>query len=133
MAVRLVTTKTIQTRPGIDHTVKTRIGGLRADERYYYRFETRGAESRVGRFQTALPADSEQPVRFAFFSCQEYAHGFYNAHAAMAKEDLDFVVCLGDYIYAEVYTSTKEGNGVRGDVQDGPQVFTDPGDRLAGG
>ena len=51
----------------------------RPDERYYYRFETRDRHSPVGRFQTALPADSNRPVKFAFFSCAEYTHGYYNA------------------------------------------------------
>ena len=54
-------------------------------------------------------------MRFAFFSCQEYAHGYYNAHAAMLKDDLDFVVGLGDYIYAEEYHSAKTGTAVRKD------------------
>ena len=56
-----------------------------------------------------------QPVRFAFFSCQDYTHGYYNAHELLADEDLDFVVCLGDYIYAESYHSRKDGTGVRDD------------------
>ena len=72
-------------------------------EQYYYRFATRTTDGPVGRFRTALPADSHQPVRFAFWSCQDYTHGFYNAHDVLAHEDLDFVVCLGDYIYAESY------------------------------
>jgi alkaline phosphatase D len=42
-------------------------------------------------------------VRFAFWSCQDYTHGYYNAHEAMAREDLDFVICLGDFIYDETY------------------------------
>jgi alkaline phosphatase D len=57
----------------------------------------------VGRFRTALPPDSRQPVRFAFFSCQEYTFGYFNAHNLLAEEDIDFVVNLGDYIYAEAY------------------------------
>ena len=65
----------------------------------------------VGRFRTALPADSRQPVRFAFFSCQDYTHGFYNAHDVLAREDLDFVVCLGDYIYAETYHAQRAATG----------------------
>ena len=77
--------------------------GLRPYEEYYYRFATRDEESPVGRFRTALPPDSNQPVRFAFFSCQDFTFGYFNAHALLAKEDLDFVVCLGDYIYAEDY------------------------------
>ena len=35
-----------------------------------------------GRFRTALPPDSRQPVKFAFFSCQDYTFGYYNAHAS---------------------------------------------------
>ena len=112
---RLVTTKTIRTSGQNDHTVKARIGGLSADERYYYRFETRGEESPVGRFQTALPADSNRPVKLAFFSCQNFPHGYYNAHELMAREDLDFVVNLGDYIYAEAYHTRADGTGVRDD------------------
>ena len=40
-------------------------------------------------------------MKFAFFSCQDYTHGYYNALDAMADGDYDFVVCLGDYIYAD--------------------------------
>ena len=96
---RVVTSRLIGTNGDIDHTVKARITGLRPDERYYYRFETASRQSRIGRFKTAPPADSNQPVRFAFFSCAEFTHGYFNAYAAMADEDLDFVVNLGDYIY----------------------------------
>ena len=98
------------------HSVKARIGGLEAHEEYWYRFATRGADSPVGRFRTALPPDSRQPVRFAFFSCQDYTFGLYNAHAALAREEVDFVVCLGDYIYAEAYYAAGDGlGGVRTD------------------
>jgi alkaline phosphatase D len=99
---RVVASEVISTRSGIDHTVKARITGLRPHERYFYRFETRGEDSPVGRFQTALPADSREKVRFGFFSCQEYTFGFFNAHALLAREDVDFVINLGDYIYSDV-------------------------------
>ena len=102
---RLVTRASLTVSPDSDHVVKVRLRGLDRHERYYYRFETRTTESAVGRFTTALPADSNQPVRFGVFSCQEYAHGFYNAHTLLAREDLDFVVNLGDYIYVEDYYS----------------------------
>ena len=111
----VVMRRTIQTRGSLDHTVKARLGGLRPHERYYYRFETATRNSPVGRFQTALPEDSNEPVRLGFFSCQNYPHGFYNAHELMAREDLDFVVNLGDYIYAEAYHSRADGTGVRDD------------------
>ena len=112
---KVVMRRTIQTRGSLDHTVKARLGGLRPHERYYYRFETATRNSPVGRFQTALPEDSNEPVRLGFFSCQNYPHGFYNAHELMAREDLDFVVNLGDYIYAEAYHSRADGTGVRDD------------------
>lgn len=111
----VVARRSLSVGPANAHAAKARVTGLRAHERYWYRFETRDAHSPVGRFQTALPAGSRQPVRFAFFSCAEYSHGYYNGYARMAEEDLDFVVCLGDYIYAETYTSTQTGNGVRDD------------------
>ncbi len=106
---KVVARREIPTSALRGYTAKARVTGLKPYTNYFYRFETRTSSSRVGRARTALPADSEQPVRFAFFSCQEYAHGFYNAHAAMAKDDLDFVVCLGDYIYAEDYHPGKTG------------------------
>ncbi len=43
----------IPTRGSRDHTVKVRVGGLKPDRRYYYRFSTRTAHSDVGRTQTA--------------------------------------------------------------------------------
>jgi alkaline phosphatase D len=98
------------------HSVKARLENLRPHERYWYRFETRDRHSPVGRFQTALPADSRETVRFGFFSCADFTHGYYNAYAALAREDLDFVVCLGDYIYAEVFDEVGgSGRAVRDD------------------
>jgi alkaline phosphatase D len=98
---RVVARGRVAARSASDHNVKVRITGLRPHEQYYYRFSTRGTDGPVGRFRTALPEDSRETVRFAFWSCQDWTHGFYNAHEAMADDDLDFVVCLGDYIYAE--------------------------------
>ena len=93
------------------HSAKARVTGLEPHEQYYYRFATRDEESPVGRFRTALPPDSHQPVRFAFFSCQDFTFGYFNAHALLAKEDVDFVVNLGDYIYAEAYHSAGSPTG----------------------
>jgi alkaline phosphatase D len=111
----VVMRKVIGTRPAIDHTVKARLTGLKPHERYYYRFETSNRESPVGRFQTALPEDSNETVRLAYFSCQNFPHGYFNAHQLMAREDLDFVVNLGDFIYGEAYHSKADGTGVRDD------------------
>jgi alkaline phosphatase D len=102
---RVVARKQIPTSGAVNHAVKAQVSGLKAHEQYFYRFATATRDSPVGRFRTAAPAGSSEPVRFAYFSCQDYTHGFYNAHELLAGEDLDFVVCLGDYIYAETYHS----------------------------
>jgi alkaline phosphatase D len=95
--------------------VKVAVQGLKPAERYYYRFATKTKHSPVGRFQTALPADSRETVRFAVISCQEYTLGYFNAHALLAREDVDFVINTGDYIYGDVAWPT--GIGVRTDPQ----------------
>jgi alkaline phosphatase D len=110
---RVVARKRVATSGSKGHALKARVTGLSAHEQYYYRFSTRTTDGPVGRFRTALPADSKQPVHFAFWSCQDFTHGFYNAHDLLAAEDLDFVVCLGDYIYAE--TEETGATAVRAD------------------
>src|ERR1044071_6335424 len=104
---KVVTRKAIKTGSASNHTVKARVTGLKAHEEYYYRFSSKTEDSDVGRFRTAPPADSKEEVKFAFFSCQDYTHGYYNAHEVLLKGDYDFVVCLGDYIYSESYHSVK--------------------------
>ena len=86
------------TSPSTQH-----VGGLKAGHEYFYRFETKHKSSRVGRFRTLPPPDSKQKLRIGFYSCQDYEAGYFNTQAALAKEDLDLVVCLGDYIYEHSY------------------------------
>jgi alkaline phosphatase D len=113
---RVVARDLIGVRDASAHAAKARIEGLDPHEQYWYRFATRDESSPVGRFRTALPPDSHQPVRFAFFSCQDFTFGYYTAHALLAREDVDFVVNLGDYIYAEAYHSAgSPSGGVRTD------------------
>ena len=122
---KVVATERIPTSRRTDWSAKARVNGLRPSTNYFYRFETATRQSPVGRFRTAPPADSNTPIRFAFFSCQEFTHGFYNAHAALADEDdLDFVVNLGDYIYetplglnSETGPYTKVRNDTVGDAR----------------
>ena len=113
---KVVARDLIKTTDAGAHYAKARVAGLKPYEEYYYRFATRDEQSPVGRFRTALPPDSNAPVRFAFFSCQDFTFGYFNAHALLAKEDLDFVVCLGDYIYAEDYYPVGPTGGVRDDT-----------------
>src|SRR3954447_7898704 len=107
-----------------DYTARTRVVGLKPAHEYYYRFHTKHKNSRVGKFRTLPPADSNQAIRIGFFSCQSYEAGYYLAQGALAKEkDLDFVLCLGDYIYEHHYydgpADRKDTTGANkdGDVQ----------------
>src|SRR5262245_16044486 len=56
-----------------DWTVRTRLAGgrLKPATQYHYRFVTHDGSSPAGRFRTTPPAGSREPVRIAFFSCQE--------------------------------------------------------------
>ena len=97
---KVVEERTVTARKDRGHTARTFVKGLKPDERYYYRFVTEDSKSPVGRFKTAPPLNSRRPVRIAFYSCQHYEAGFYNAQRAIANEpDLDLVICLGDYMY----------------------------------
>jgi alkaline phosphatase D len=95
-----------------DFTVHQRVSGafLQPGAEYFYRFTTASDSSPVGRFRTARPAGSSETVRIAFFSCQEFIAGFYAAHRDLAAQDVDLVVCLGDYIYEQAYASTGSPN-----------------------
>ena len=106
---KVVATKDVATSAAKNFTAKVAVKGLDPHERYYYRFFTRGSNGPVGRFQTAPAPGSKETVRFAFFSCQEYTFGYYNAYALMAKDDLDFVLNLGDYIYSDVFFGPPQG------------------------
>lgn len=86
--------------PDWAHAVHVEVKGLEPDRWYWYRFMAQGAESPVGRTRTA-PAAGSAPgrLRFAFASCQQYEHGYYNAHRHLAADAPDLVAFLGDYIY----------------------------------
>ena len=100
-ALRHVVRRTTATAsPEWAHSVHVEVDGLPPDRWYWYRFTTGGAASAVGRART-LPAAgaTAQRLRFAFASCQKYEVGYYTAYEHMAREDLDLIVFLGDYIY----------------------------------
>ena len=84
-----------------DYTVKLDICGLQPATHYYYMFRALGQNSIVGRTKTA-PDSSAAPgaLRFGVTSCSSYEHGYFNAYESMAaRNDLDAVIHLGDYIY----------------------------------
>jgi alkaline phosphatase D len=93
----------VQALAKFDHCVKLRIAGLTAATTYYYRFiyvkGDKNLVSPVGRTRTAPAPDADVAVKFAFVSCQDYIGRFYNSYVALANEDIDFIVHLGDYVY----------------------------------
>ncbi len=120
----VVSHKKVVAQAARDFTVHTHVGGLKPATEYHYRFEAKGKHSQVGRFRTLPPADSHQELKIGFYSCQAYEAGYFTAHAALAKEkDLDFILCLGDYIYEHHYydgpaaRKDKTGKNKDGDVQ----------------
>jgi len=90
----------VVTSPDSDHTVKVDVGGLTPYTRYYYRFSALGETSRVGRTQTAPDDGQPHALRLAFVSCSNYTGGYFTAYRGIAaRDDLDVVLHLGDYIY----------------------------------
>jgi alkaline phosphatase D len=86
--------------PDQAHSVHVEVNGLKAGRDYWYQFAAGGAKSPIGRTRTApSPADRIARHRLAFASCQQYEQGYYAAYRDMAKQELDVVVHLGDYIY----------------------------------
>lgn len=83
--------------------------GLRPGTTYYYRFESMGERSAVGRTRT-LPAPGVSPIRLGVVSCSNLPFGYFNAYACLAnREDLDAIVHLGDYSYE--YQNGRYGDG----------------------
>jgi alkaline phosphatase D len=82
-----------------DFTVKIDVTGLQAQTYYYYQFHTNGLGSPIGRTKTA-PGDTTTNARFGVVSCANLEAGFFNVYKAMnVRNDIDAVLCLGDYIY----------------------------------
>ena len=90
----------VWTSPASDHTVKVDVRGLDAYTRYWYRFRAVGQTSAVGRTQTAPDDGLLHALRFALVSCSNYTGGYFTAYRALGRrDDLDFVLHVGDYIY----------------------------------
>lgn len=86
--------------PDWGHSVHVDVTGLEPARPYWYRFRAGRAVSPTGRTRTAPQAGATPArLRFAFAACQQYEQGYYVAYRHMAREDLDLVVHLGDYIY----------------------------------
>ncbi|SEH50601.1 alkaline phosphatase D [Halobacillus karajensis] len=110
--------------PALAHSVHAEVDNLEANTVYYYRFKVGNDFSPIGKTKT-LPAQHSDvaSLTFAFASCQQYEHGYYTAYKHMAKEDLDLVFHLGDYIYEYGPDEYVSGTGnVR--THKGPEIRT---------
>jgi alkaline phosphatase D len=81
------------------HSVRAEVTGLEPGRWYFYRFHAGSATSPVGRTRTTPRPGTVERMRLAFAACQQYEQGWYSAYRHMARDDLDLVIHLGDYIY----------------------------------
>jgi alkaline phosphatase D len=100
----------LRARKSADNTVQTKVRGLAASTRYFYRF-TRGKQrSAVGTFKTAPKTSANRTIRFAWTGDADatprpgQSKPFWNSgqvYARMAKERNDFNINIGDTIYSD--------------------------------
>jgi alkaline phosphatase D len=92
--------------PEWSHSVHVEPSGLDPGRDYWYRFESGGDRSPIGRTRTAptygAPLDR---LKLGLVCCQHYEQGYYTAYRHMLADNLDLIVHVGDYIY--------EGNSVK--------------------
>lgn len=94
-----------------DFTVKLDATGLRPATTYYYRFESMGERSAIGRTRT-LPVSGVSRIRLGVVSCSNLPQGYFNAYACLANRgDLDAILHLGDYLYE--YANQQYGDGTK--------------------
>lgn len=95
--------------PERDYCVKVDVGGLAPASTYYYEFAALGARSGVGRTKT-LPLGAVERARLAAVSCANYPAGYFSVYGLLAaRDDLDLVLHLGDYLYE--YANGTYGDG----------------------
>ncbi|MCF0263966.1 alkaline phosphatase D family protein [Acinetobacter guillouiae] len=94
---QIIKTDKVTTAKAQDFTVKVDATNLKPDQRYFYRFSFGNKVSPVGQTKT-LPINPGK-VSFAVCSCANYPAGYFYVYREMAKQDVDVVIHLGDYIY----------------------------------
>lgn len=88
------------TGPWRDHTVKITVDNLAPGKWHWFRFiAPDGTISPIGRTKT-LPVGKTAKFNIAIFSCANLGFGEFNAYGhAAARDDIDMVLHMGDYIY----------------------------------
>jgi alkaline phosphatase D len=86
--------------PALAHSIHVDVHGLAPAREYFYRFRAGTVLSPTGRTRTAAAAGAAtNALAFALISCQDYQNGYWPAFSAIAADDLDLIVHVGDYIY----------------------------------
>ncbi|RKL50871.1 hypothetical protein BFJ72_g324 [Fusarium proliferatum] len=103
------------TTADIDYTVEAK--GLKPMTTYNYQFTVCNSKnsSPFGKTKTApRPDDDVSEINLAVFSCSAYFSGYFNVYGNAARKDNhDWVVHLGDYIYEYgTYTLFKERGSI---------------------
>jgi alkaline phosphatase D len=109
----LVEQEDVRARGRRDNTIVQRVGGLKPDKTYFYRFVGKGQQSDqasdTGRFRTAPKRNSNATVEFGLSGDADGVRTlegdpFYNrfeVYGRMARQGNDFNVNLGDTIYTD--------------------------------
>lgn len=89
------------TSAAADHTVKVDVPGLPAGTELWYGFSALGQQSPVGRTRTTPTVDADpDSLRIGVVACANWEGGYFRAYHHLAdRDDLDFVLHLGDYVY----------------------------------
>ena len=94
---QIIKTNKVITTAAQDFTVKVDVTGLLPNQSYFYRFTFGDKISPIGQTKT-LPINPTK-VSFAVCSCSNYPAGYFYVYREMAKQNVDVVIHLGDYIY----------------------------------
>ncbi|MEU6623439.1 alkaline phosphatase D family protein [Streptomyces litmocidini] len=93
--------------PEFRHGVHVEVEHLDPDRAFFYRFRVGDWVSPVGRTRTApAPGARNTALRLAAVSCQAYHDGYFTAYGHLAREDVDVVFHLGDYLYEYAVNAT---------------------------
>ncbi|ENW03219.1 alkaline phosphatase D family protein [Acinetobacter beijerinckii] len=94
---QVVNANKVITAAAQDFTVKVDATGLKPNQSYFFRFIFGDKISPIGQTKT-LPTSTSK-VSFAVCSCSNYPAGYFYVYREMAKQNVDVVIHLGDYIY----------------------------------
>lgn len=84
--------------PGRDGTVVVDATGLEPATTYWFRFTAEGVDSPVGRTRT-LPGAGINGLVLGLVSCANYSVAPLTVYRALAQQEVDLVVHMGDYVY----------------------------------